>query len=290
MLARCQRNQSVVCRTSRDTSPGELAMCGSRGTRTELQRHGEVPIDQRHSIGSSYASVAGQPGEDRVRLRQGVPTKTQCSTLGPRSDHRVVSVRRHHQRHGDAGVDRRHGHRCQRRPESISANIISSLTSVSARATKRPLASRSTRAVLPPGVICNPPPYAETSTVDPGVSPSASRSCLGKTIRPPESMTASMGLGYQRDPIRRVGRSDHAPTLVAPEHHRVTAGVSRVRPLRPHVQAQLGDRQSRRQAGRSHTRRWKASSPSPTRLSSVLPKPASRMTGSNSSTGRSRNP
>lgn len=83
----------------------------------------------------------------------------------------------------------------------MSANIISSVTTVSALATRRPSLFRTSRAERPPGTICNPGPYAEMSTVEPGVSPNASRSCLGTKMRPPESITASMGPWYQRNPI-----------------------------------------------------------------------------------------
>ncbi|CAN5337379.1 hypothetical protein BH11ACT7_BH11ACT7_02900 [soil metagenome] len=101
--------------------------------------------------GSSHASIARQPSQNRIRLHERVPTESQCSTLGPRCDHCVVAVGGHQEWCGNAGVDRRDRRRGQRRPESISANIISSVTSVSERATKRPFISRSTRAVLPPG-------------------------------------------------------------------------------------------------------------------------------------------
>jgi hypothetical protein len=51
-------------------------MGGSRGTRTELQRRSEVRIDQRHRIGSIDARIARQSGQNRIRFRQSMPTKT----------------------------------------------------------------------------------------------------------------------------------------------------------------------------------------------------------------------
>lgn len=197
MLTSCQSYESVVRRATGDAPSGELPMGGARGTRAEREGFSEVLVDQRHRIGGMNASIPGKSGQHRVCFGQRVPAEPKSSPLGPRRDHGMLEMRGHKERQRDTRVDRSDRHRRQRRPESMRANIISSVTTVSARATKRPSASRSSRAVRPPGTMCNPPPYAEISTLVPGVSPNASRSCLGRTTRPPESMTTSMGPRYQ---------------------------------------------------------------------------------------------
>jgi hypothetical protein len=76
VFASRQRNQPVVCRATGNPSPGHFSMGGSRGTRTELQQRSEVRIDQRHRIGSIDARIARQSGQNRIRFRQSMPTKT----------------------------------------------------------------------------------------------------------------------------------------------------------------------------------------------------------------------
>lgn len=127
-------------------------------------------------------------------------TQAQRPAARPLGDRTMVFVRGDQQRHSDARVHRQ-APSTQRRTESISADTVSSVTAASPRETRRPSASRSSRAVRPPGVTCTPVPYGEMSTVVPGVRPRASRRCFGSTPRPPESITASTGTCYQRDPI-----------------------------------------------------------------------------------------
>ncbi len=85
----------------------------------------------------------------------------------------------------------------------MSAKISSSEIRLEPRPIKRPSSDSITSAVRPPGMMVIPPPYAETSTVEPGVRPRESRRALGSRIRPPESIVASMGTGYHLVPMLR---------------------------------------------------------------------------------------
>lgn len=197
MLTSGQRDQAVIGGAASDATTGEVAMGATCGVGTELKGLWEVLVDQCHRVSGVDASITGQTRQHRVCFGERMPAEPKTSAYRPLRDRDMLRMRGHKQRHGDTGVDRRDPRRCQRRPESMNANIISSVTTVSALATRRPSLLRTSRAERPPGTICKPGPYAEISTVEPGVSPNASRSCLGTKILPPESMTASMGLGYQ---------------------------------------------------------------------------------------------
>lgn len=207
MLTASQCHEPVVRRTPGDAVGREFPVRSPRCSRRQNQYFIEVLIDERDRIRRRHARITRQPGEDRVRLRQGMTAQTQRPPPRPLGDRLMAFVRSHQQRHSDARVHRQ-APTSHRRTESISAYIISSVTAASPRETRRPSASRSSRAVRPPGVTCTPVPYGEMSTVVPGVRPRASRRCLGSTTRPPESITASMGKCYQSDPI---SMSDAAP-------------------------------------------------------------------------------
>jgi len=141
-----------------NTPAREFAMGVSHPSRREKQRLLEVFIDEHRGVGRCETCIAGQAGQYRISLHEGVAAQTQCPSLRPRENPGVVRVRRHQQRYGDARVDSCGRSRGQRRPESINAYIISSVTTVSPWETRRPSASRSSRAVRPPRVICTPLP------------------------------------------------------------------------------------------------------------------------------------
>src|SRR2546428_9588650 len=78
------------------------------------------------------------------------------------------------------------------------------------------------------------------STVRPGVSPNASRSGFGTTIRPTASMVARMGKRYQPNPNARTGSwcqmAARSVLVVAPEPGPGLVAPMR-RPVEPRVQA-----------------------------------------------------
>lgn len=82
-----------------------------------------------------------------ARCRIGQHCRAHISAVRPLRDHGVVRMRRDEQWHGDTRVDGCGRHRPQRRPASMRANIISSVTTVSALAAKRQSSYRSSRAV-----------------------------------------------------------------------------------------------------------------------------------------------
>ena len=92
----------------------------------------EVLVDQRHRVRRAHPRITGQASQHGVGLDQGMPTQTQGPTSRPLLDRPVRLVRSHEERNGHAGVDSPARSVCHRRPESISANTCSSVTTVSA--------------------------------------------------------------------------------------------------------------------------------------------------------------
>ncbi|MCU1477307.1 MAG: hypothetical protein JWQ64_2000 [Subtercola sp.] len=196
-----QSDEPIVCRSARHTTLLEFTVRTARGVGREHEQLGEIVVYQRNRICGSHARIPREASENRVRLGERVPAEAKHPSYGPGGDRTVSLVCFDEQRYGDARVERETR---QRRPASINANMTSSETVVSERATRRPPSARDNRAVRPPGVTCIPPPYADTSTLEPGARPNASRRLLGRRSRPPESIVASMGLAYHSNPTNRL--------------------------------------------------------------------------------------
>jgi hypothetical protein len=219
MLTSRQRDQRIVGRAARHAHAGALPMGHPGSASRKHERLGEVLVDEPDRIRRRHAGIARQPRQHRIRLCQAVATQAQCPTPSPRHNLPMMLMSGNQQRYGDAGIHRHDIRSYQRRPASMSPNIISSVTTVSLQATSRPVASRSSLAVRPPGVTCTPLPYWETSTTVPGVRPNASRSALGTTMRPTESITASIGIMVPTNSQSAVS-TEATPRRARPAPHR----------------------------------------------------------------------
>jgi hypothetical protein len=106
MIAGSQRDEPVVSRSSGDAIVREFPVRFPRGGRRQNQWLNEVLINQCDSVRRRNARVPRQPGEDRVRLRQGVTAQAQRAPTRPLSDRKMAFMRRDQQRHSDARVHR----------------------------------------------------------------------------------------------------------------------------------------------------------------------------------------
>ena len=96
--------------------------------RRESQCLREPVINEQSRIRGTHTCVAGQPGQHRVGLRQRVPAETELASSRPGVHGPMGLVGGDEQRDGDARVDREPRPIRHRRPVSMSANIVSSVT------------------------------------------------------------------------------------------------------------------------------------------------------------------
>lgn len=92
MFAGSQRHEAVVRPAPGDATGRELTVRSLRGRRRQNQCLIEVLINQRYGILRRNACVTRQPGEYRVRLREGMTAQAQRSPACPRGNRTMTFV------------------------------------------------------------------------------------------------------------------------------------------------------------------------------------------------------
>ena len=130
---RCEPDHAVVDRSANHAGGCEHRQESKVVVRHHRNRVAESVGDDRLGVCGSETSITREPSQNRVRLQLGVSCKQNRSCADVTRNDLVCAMAGQHQRNCDARVNCEWAHR---RTESMMSNTSSSLTSVSAIATK----------------------------------------------------------------------------------------------------------------------------------------------------------